>query len=89
MWLLATATVFGYMHYYNICDISLVIVSSIIAIIMQIFVFFEYSKKVSKVKEVDNKKAKLKKGKDLAYALFNTEYYMKTIDEPIMKKLSS
>lgn len=88
MWVLATATVFGYMYYYNACNIYFVIVPSIIAIIMQIIVLFEYGCKANSVKQVTNEKAKLKKGKELVYALFNTEFYMQTIDEPIMKKLS-
>ena len=88
MWVLAAATVFGYMNYFNICDISYVIITSIIAIIMQVIVVFGYGIKISKTEKIENNKIKFKRGKDLIYALFNTEYYLKTVDEPIIKKLT-
>lgn len=88
MWVLAAATVFGYMYYFGICNINLVIVSSVIAIIMQVVVLFGYGNKILKTGEVKSKKAKFKRGKDLSYALFDTEFYLKTTDEPILKKLT-
>ena len=88
MWVLAAATVFGYMNYFNICNINYVIVSSIIAIIMQVIVLFGYGIKISKTEKTENKKIRLKHGKDMIYVLFDTEYYLKTMNEPILKKLT-
>ena len=58
-----------------------------------IMVTFDY---INKVKE-DTKKAKLtgikrknyrlKKGKDLLYVLFNHDYYVKTINEPLLSRI--
>ena len=88
MWVLAAATVFGYMHYYSILDINYVIVASIIAIVMQVVVLFGYGRIIGKTEKVKAEKAKLKRGKDLTHALFDTEFYLTTKDEPILKKLT-
>ena len=88
MWALALATLIGYMNYFGICETTFVIVTASIVIIMQIIVIFEYGSKVRKVKEIKNEKIKMKKGKDLLYALFNTEYYLENLDKSILEKLS-
>ena len=88
MWVLALATILGYMNYFGICNKIFVIVPSAIVILMQIFVLFSYGNEMRKVKQVKNEKVKMKRGKELAYALFNTEYYLSTLDEPILKKLT-
>ena len=87
MWILAAATILGYMHYFNICNIYFVIVPSIIAIIMQVIVIVEYGRNIQKVNQVKYEKVKLKKGKELAYALFNTEYYLSTLNISLLDKL--
>lgn len=89
MWALAVATILGYMYYFEICDILLVNITGAIVALMQICVIFIYGSKMQKVKQIRNKKFEFKKGKELAYALFNTEYYLSTIDLPITEKLTT
>ena len=88
MWAIAIAILLGYMFYFGICDILYVNISGGIVVIMQLFLFYSYIKKAGKIKEFKLQKLKLKKGKDLSYALFNTDYYLSTIDVPIIKKLT-
>ena len=88
MWALAIATILGYMHYFSICNQMFGIVPSVVVIMMQVIVLFGYGKKIKKVNQVKNEKAKFKKGKELADALFNTEYYLNTLDLPILEKLT-
>lgn len=88
MWALAIATILGYMNYFNICNEIFVIIPSVIVIIMQIIVIFGYGNRIKKVEQVKNEKIKLKKGKELCYALFNTDYYLSTLDKPILEKLT-
>lgn len=89
MWALAVATILGYMYYFEICNILLVNITGVIVALMQICVIFIYGSKMRKVKQIRNKKFEFKKGKELAYALFNTEYYLNTIDLPITEKLTT
>lgn len=89
MWALAVATILGYMYYFEICDVLLVNITGAIVALMQICVIFIYGSKMRKVKQIRNKKFEFKKGKELAYALFNTEYYLNTIDLPITEKLTT
>ena len=88
MWGLAAATIFGYMKYFGICDNMLPIIFGTIVIIMQVIVIFIYSKRILQIKKVDFNKTKIKRGKELKHALFDTEYYLSTIEEPILKKLT-
>lgn len=88
MWALAIATLLGYMYYFEICGILLLNIVGIIVILMQIFVIFTYGSKMKKIKHIQNKKFEFKKGKELAYTLFDTDYYLNTVDLPIMKKLT-
>ena len=88
MWALAIVTILGYMHYFNICNEIFVLIPAVIVIIMQVIVLFEYGSRIQKIKQVRQEKVKYKKGKELAYALFNTEYYLSTLDEPLLKKLT-
>ena len=55
---------------------------------MQIIVIFGYGNKIRKVKEVRKEKVKYKRGKELKDALFDTDYYLKTIDKPLLDKLT-
>lgn len=89
MWALAVATILGYMYYFEICNILLVNITGVIVALMQICVIFIYGSKMRKVKQIRNKKFEFKKGKELAYVLFNTEYYLNTIDLPITEKLTT
>lgn len=88
MWALAVATIFGYLYYFNRCDEMYVVVTGIVVILMQITVIFGYGNKIRKVKEIRKEKIKFKRGKELMHALFDTEYYLSTIDVPILKKLT-
>lgn len=88
MWALAFATLFGYMYYFDWCDEIYVTITGIVVITMQVLAILEYGSKVRKVKEVKKEKIKFKRGKELSYVLFDTEYYLNTIDEPILKKLT-
>lgn len=88
MWALAIATLLGYMYYFEICGILLLNIVGIIVILMQIFVIFTYGSKMKKIKHIQNKKFEFKKGKELAYTLFDTDYYLNTVDLPIIKKLT-
>jgi len=76
------------MHYFNICNEICVIIPGIIVLIMQIIVIFGYGSKILKVKQIKYEKLKFKKGKELSDALFNTEYYLNTLDVPLLKKLT-
>lgn len=88
MWGLAIATIFGYMNYFKICGEIFVIIPSVVVLIMQVIVFFGYGKKIKKVEKVEYKKMKFKRGKELAHALFDTEYYLNTLDLSLLKKLT-
>lgn len=88
MWALALTTIIGYMYYFNICGSIFVIISGVLVLVMQIVVIFGYGNKIRKVKQLRNEKVKFKRGEELKYALFNTEYYLNTIDEPLLKKLT-
>lgn len=88
MWALALVTILGYMNYFKICSQIFVIVPSVVVLIMQVIVFFGYGKRIRKVKKVEYERVKFKRGKDLTYALFDTEYYLSTLDKPILKKLT-
>lgn len=88
MWALAITTLLGYMYYFDSCDEILVTVSGIIVIIMQIIVGFEYGRRIKKVNVIRTEKLKFKRGRELAYTLFDTDYYLNTIDLPILKKLT-
>lgn len=88
MWALALAIIFGYMFYFGKCDVLLVNIFSSIVIILQVFVLFGYGNKIRKAEKKDKKKYKFKKGKELLDALFDTEYYLATIDLPLLEKLT-
>lgn len=45
--------------------------------------------KEAKANGLDAKEIKLKKGKDLVYALFDEEYYIKTLNKPLIEKLGN
>ncbi|MBQ9313465.1 MAG: hypothetical protein IJ220_00440 [Clostridia bacterium] len=76
------------MHYFNICSLIFVIVPATVVLLMQAIVIFEYGRKIQKVKQIRKDKVKLKRGKDLVYALFDTKYYLSTLDVPLLKKLT-
>lgn len=58
-----------------------------------IIVAYDYKARVktdvlaAKENGLDAEKIKLKKGKDLIYALFDEEYYLKTLNEPVLQRL--
>ncbi len=79
MWVLSITIVLSYMNLFNIIDYNIVIFSSVITIIMQIFVTMDYIKSLIKQKEVVNKKQPIKNIQELMYILFDTKYYMSTI----------
>lgn len=87
MWGLAISTITGYMYFFHICGPMFVLIPGIIVLLMQVIVIIGYGRKLKK-KEVETEKVKLKRGKELAYALFDTEYYLKTLEEPLLKKLT-
>lgn len=78
MWAIGITITLEYMNYFNIIniDVNHIIVNLFIIIttIMQILVIVDY---VIKFIKDDNKRLniKLKSWKDLAYILFNTDYY--------------
>ena len=89
MWALAFATLFGYMYYFGWCDEIYVTITGIIVITMQVLAILEYGGKIiRKSKDVKKEKIKFKRGAELKYALFDTDYYLSTIDVPILKKLT-
>ena len=45
--------------------------------------------KEAKANGINAKEVRLKKGKDLVYALFNNEYYIKTLNKPLIEKLGN
>ena len=88
MWGLAIATIFGYMNYFNICSEIIAIIPAIIVIVMQIIVIFGYGDKIRKIKNIRKEKVKFKRGKELKVALFDTNYYLDTIDISLLDKLT-
>lgn len=88
MWALAIATILGYMYYFDKCDVLPVFISGGIVIIMQVIVIFGYGNKIRKVKEIRKEKVKFKRGKELFKALFDTDYYLSTLDVPLLRKLT-
>ncbi len=76
MWVLSITIVLSYMNLFNIIDYSIVIFSSVITIIMQIFVTMGYIKSLIKQKGVVNKKQPIRNIQELRYILFDTKYYM-------------
>ncbi len=87
-WAIAIAIILGYMYHFGICDKLYVNIAGGIVVIMQLILFYSYLKKARKGKDFKIQKCKLKKGKDLAYVLFNTEYYLSTLDVPLVEKLT-
>lgn len=88
MWALAIATIVGYLYYFGKCDVLAVSICGGIVIAMQVVVLFGYGNKIRKVKEIRKRKVKFKKGRDLWKALFDTNYYLSTLDVPLLKKLT-
>ncbi len=88
MWALALATIIGYVYYFGKCDILPVYISGGIVIIMQVIVIFGYGNKIRRVKEIRKEKVKFKRGKELFKALFDTDYYLNTLDIPLLRKLT-
>lgn len=88
MWALAVATIVGYLYYFGKCDILLVTIFGGIVIVMQVIVLFGYGNKIRKVKEIRKEKVKFKRGEELCKALFDTEYYLSTLDVPLLRKLT-
>ena len=88
MWALAIETILGYAYYFGWCDEIYVTITGAVVIVMQIIVILGYGNRIRKVKEIRKEKLKFKRGKELKYALFDTEYYLNTIDVPILKKLT-
>ncbi len=76
MWVLSITIVLSYMNLFNIIDYNIVIFSSVITIIMQIFVTMGYIKSLIKQKGVVNKKQPIRNIQELRYILFDTKYYM-------------
>lgn len=66
---------------------------SFICVGADIIVAYDYRARVkrdvieAKENGLDAKKIKLKKGKDLIYALFDEDYYLSTLNEPVLKRL--
>lgn len=88
MWALAIATILGYMYYFDKCDVLPVLISGSIVIAMQVIVIWGYGNKIRKVKEIRKEKVKFKRGNELFKALFDTEYYLSTLDVPLLRKLT-
>lgn len=88
MWALAIATIVGYLYYFEKCDVLAVSICGGIVIVMQVVVLFGYGNKIRKVKEIRKGKVKFKKGRDLWEALFDTDYYLSTLDVPLLRKLT-
>lgn len=88
MWALAIATIVGYLYYFEKCDVLAVSICGGIVIVMQVVVLFGYGNKIRKVKEIRKGKVKFKKGRDLWKALFDTDYYLSTLDVPLLRKLT-
>lgn len=79
MWLLSITIVLSFLYYFNIIQIPLIIVSSIITIILQVITLINYLKKLNLQKDINIKKHKVHNLKDLNYILFNTEYYLNKV----------
>ena len=79
MWLLSITIILSYLNYFNIVNYNIVIISSIITIILQLFAIYGYIKTLLSQKEIKQERKPINNLTDLKYVLFDTEYYLSTI----------
>ena len=79
MWFLSATIVLSYMHYFNILNYNVVLISASITIPMQIATISNYIKALKSQISNSNPIYKIKNLKELKYRLFNTEYYLSTL----------
>lgn len=75
MWFLAITIILGYLHYYQVINLQLVIPFSIITNIIQLYVIIYYIQYLKKQQQTQKSMPKNKQ--NLWHVLFNTEYYLK------------
>ena len=75
-WFLASSIIFSFLYYFNVVDIKLVIISSILTVFLQLITFINYIRSLISQKDIVREKHKIHNIKDLGYVLFNTEYYL-------------
>ena len=76
MWIISITIILGYIEYFNLIDIKIVQISSMITICMQIAVIIGYILNVKKADIVERTGLKESKKENWIYVLFDTDYYM-------------
>lgn len=79
MWLLSITIVLSYLNYFDIVDYNVVIISSVITIILQLFAIHGYIRTLLSQKEIKQERKPINNLADLKYVLFDTDYYLSTI----------
>lgn len=81
MWGISITLVLGYLNYYRIFNFMTVVhIGSAITLILQIFTIIDYINYLKNKENIKKNKKQIKNFKDLIYVLFNTEYYLKTVE---------
>lgn len=75
MWILSITIILGYMYYYGIVNYNIIILTSYLTIIFQIWTMVDYMISIVKNKNEKVERYKIKSWTDIKYVLFNTEYY--------------
>ena len=76
MWIISITIILGYIEYFNLIDIKIVQISSMITICMQIAVIIGYILNVKKADIVERTGLKESKKENWIYVLFDTDYYI-------------
>lgn len=76
MWIISITIILGYIEYFNLIDIKIVQISSMITICMQIAVIIGYILNVKKADIVERTGLKESKKENWMYVLFDTDYYI-------------
>lgn len=76
MWIISITIILGYIEYFNLIDIKIVQISSVITICMQIAVIIGYILNVKKADIVERTGLKETKKENWLYVLFDTDYYI-------------
>ena len=83
MWIISITIVLGYLNYFGILKNMLIVkIGTIITLIMQIFTMMDYINYLRQKEAIPKKDRKhIKNINDLMYVLFDTNYYLSTVEE--------
>ena len=82
MWAISITIVLGYLNYFGIFNFMLAVnIGSAITLILQIFTIMDYINYLRHKEAIPkNDRKHIKSLKDLTYVLFDTEYYLSTVE---------